>query len=423
MNDLNTSLLLKQIQVEPLLTANDKSAIYETALIYIDEYSEEYISEFSYENFHEVLRASLHEYLETLFENLLSRSTELDFSHIIDEALYMYFMCIIPRRSFNHSLRSLSQYKILKLNQQIEFLRNIPQPEQRTEGWYISRHNMITASSAWKVFGTPSSVNQIIYEKCKPYVSYATSNINTDSPLHWGQKYEPISVSVYELLYDTKIEDFGCIKDDKYPFLGASPDGINVDEKSPLFGRMLEIKNVVNREITGIPKKEYWIQMQLQMSVCKLNECDFLETKFYEYDSYNDFINDSSNNTNPLYSLNGLKKGIFICFNENDLPKYVYPPLDIAFDKLEEWLHFTIEHSPFPWIRTIYWRLDILSCVLVCRNKQWFQASIPKIQDTWSIIEKERVQGYEHRAPNRKAKTAPSNPFENKCLLVVKENY
>ena len=31
--------------------------------------------------------------------------------------------------------------------------------------------------------------------------------------------------------------------------------GINVDKKSPLFGRMLEIKNIVNREITGIPKK------------------------------------------------------------------------------------------------------------------------------------------------------------------------
>ena len=233
-------------------------------------------------------------------------------------------MCIVPRRSFAHSLRPLSNYKIRKLEQQITILRNIPQPQQRTEEWYNSRHNMITASSAWKVFGTQSSVNQLIYEKCKPYVSYATSNINTESPLHWGQKYEPVSVSLYELLYNTKVEDFGCIRDDKYSFLGASPDGINVDKSSPLFGRMLEIKNIVNREINGNPKKEYWIQMQLQMSVCKLNECDFLETKFFEYDSYNDFIKDSSDD-NQLYSKNGFRKGIFICFNENDLPKYAYP--------------------------------------------------------------------------------------------------
>ena len=30
---------------------------------------------------------------------------------------------------------------------------------------------------------------------------------------------------------------------------------------------MLEIKNPVSREITGIPKEEYWIQMQLQMEM------------------------------------------------------------------------------------------------------------------------------------------------------------
>ena len=62
-------------------------------------------------------------------------------------------------------------------------------------------------------------------------------------------------------------DDFGCIKDKNYSFLGASPDGINVDDTSPLFGRMLEIKNIVNREITGEPKKEYWIQMQMQMNI------------------------------------------------------------------------------------------------------------------------------------------------------------
>ena len=420
MNETETYFLLKQIQVDPILTKEDKSTILETALIYIDEYMEDFISTFSDENFHETLETSLQEYLEILFENVISRSTELDLNTIINQAMFTYFMCIIPRRSFVHSFRPLSEYKIRKLDQQITILRNIPQPQQRTEEWYNSRHSMITASSAWKVFGTQSSVNQLIYEKCKPYVSYATSNINTESPLHWGQKYEPVSVSVYELLYDTKVEDFGCIRDNKYPFLGASPDGINVDKTSLLFGRMLEIKNIVNREINGIPKKEYWIQMQLQMSVCKLNECDFLETKFFEYDSYNDFIEDSSDN--KLYSKNGLRKGVFICFNEHDLPKYVYPPLNLSYDELDEWINLAITESPLGWIRTIYWRLDILSCVLVCRNRQWFDVAIPKIQETWNIKEQERLYGYEHRAPNKKQKVNPTNPFENKCLLVVKQN-
>ena len=33
------------------------------------------------------------------------------------------------------------------------------------------------------------------------------------------------------------------------------------------------------------------IQMQIQMEVCELNRCDFLETRFIEYDSYDEFIN------------------------------------------------------------------------------------------------------------------------------------
>ena len=61
--------------------------------------------------------------------------------------------------------------------------------------------------------------------------------------------------------------EFGCIEHDTYPFLKASPDGINIAPKNKLYGRMLEIKNPTTRKITGTPKKEYWIQMQLQMQL------------------------------------------------------------------------------------------------------------------------------------------------------------
>ena len=104
--------------------------------------------------------------------------------------------------------------------------------------------------------------------------------------MHWGQKYEPVSVMYYETTFSTKVAEYGCIQHNNYKFLGASPDGIVSDPLLPRFGRMLEIKNIVNRDIDGIPKKEYWIQMQLQMETCDLNECDFLETRFIEYDSY-----------------------------------------------------------------------------------------------------------------------------------------
>jgi hypothetical protein len=75
------------------------------------------------------------------------------------------------------------------------------------------------------------------------------------------------------------------------------------------------------------------------------------------------------------------------------------------------------------WMKDYYWKLDIVSCVLVCRNKQWFKCNIGELEDLWRTIVAERVSGFEHRAPNRKIKTldgfaAISNSnISNKCLL------
>ena len=78
---------------------------------------------------------------------------------------------------------------------------------------------------------------------------------------------------------NTKIGEFGCIKHDKYNFIGASPDGINLPRKDESFGRDAPRNCVVNRDITGIPKEDYWIQTHLQMETCDLEYCDFLETR------------------------------------------------------------------------------------------------------------------------------------------------
>jgi hypothetical protein len=41
---------------------------------------------------------------------------------------------------------------------------------------------------------------------------------------------------------------------------------------------MVEIK-IYTTERYGIPTDNYWIQMQFQMEVCDLDECDFFETR------------------------------------------------------------------------------------------------------------------------------------------------
>ena len=133
--------------------------------------------------------------------------------------------------------------------------------------------------------------NNLIYEKCKPLKKH-TNSVNIDSAFHHGHLYEPLSTMVYEYMYDTRIGEFGCIKHKDYEFIRASPDGINIKAHNHLYGRMLEIKNPVSRVISGTPKKEYWVQMQIQMEVWDLDQCDFLETSFKEYESLDDYEKD-----------------------------------------------------------------------------------------------------------------------------------
>jgi len=170
---------------------------------------------------------------------------------------------------------------------------------------------------------------------------------------------------------------------------------------------MLEIKNIVNREITGIPKKEYWIQMQLQMEVCDLDMCDFLETKFTEYVDSSSFYSDGNEKTNKNED-----KGVILYFNTTELnPFYLYKPLNITkYEDIDKWIEEMIEiyqNKNMNWIKNIYWKLEKLSCVLVLRNKEWFKNSVKQIENVWKIIEKERISGYQHRAPNKKTKNEP----------------
>lgn len=376
-------------------------------------------------------------YTEFDFDNniLLNEDDEDDFDELIDVALELFYLHFIPPRSYLdtfHIHKSVAEK--IAMARQITNLENKPQPQQRTPEWYDFRNNLITASNAYKAFENQSTQNQLIYEKCyskqvggnksvsvtTPAPVPAPAHINVNSPLHWGQKFEPVSVMYYEDKYQTKVQDFGCIQHEKYSFIGASPDGIVTDPSLPNYGRMLEIKNPVSREIDGTPIKEYWIQMQLQMETCDLNECDFLETKFVEYDAESVFIEDGD----FLTSSKGELKGIIMYFSNSDgNPHYVYKPLQMVQEYFEEvWEPMIMEENinkGYTWIKNICWRLEEVSCVLVLRNNKWFEDNIGALQDIWTTIEKERISGYAHRAPNKRVKKTEVFESVQGCLLNV----
>ena len=105
---------------------------------------------------------------------------------------------------------------------------------------------------------------------------------NRSECLH-GIKFEDTAQKIYEHLTNTKVGEYGCIRHKTIHHLGASPDGIVIECDDPkLAGRMLEIKCLYSRKLTGIPLYKYWVQCQLQMEVCNLEYCDFFECKIDE---------------------------------------------------------------------------------------------------------------------------------------------
>jgi hypothetical protein len=102
----------------------------------------------------------------------------------------------------------------------------------------------------------------------------------------------------------------------------------------------------------------------------------------------------------------------------------VYKPLEE--DDVTKWEEdvlslYQSEKYNYTYMKFIYWKLEVFSCVLVLRNKEWFKNNIPQLEKVWKIIEQERVTGYEHRAPARKNKKDAEKPFTTTgtqgCLL------
>jgi putative phage-type endonuclease len=278
---------------------------------------------------------------------------------------------------------------------------------QGTEEWYMTRNSVITASSAWKVFGSQAQQNSLIYEKCcnEAPRNFGKKQFVTTNTMQHGHKYEPVSVLLYEYFFKTKVQGYGCIIHPRYSFLGASPDGINVDPFSSRYGRMIEVKNIVNREITGIPKEEYWIQMQIQMEVCDLETCDFIETRFNEYATEEECYSDTD-----AREYRGLI--LYFTHKENsDMSRYEYLPPTIQPTPenrvaVDEWVRYKKMEmlvDGYSLCGQQYWYLDEFSCLLVRRNREWFRAAIKKIEEVWNTIQKEKVSGYSHRAPQKKA--------------------
>jgi putative phage-type endonuclease len=389
------------------LSNNDVIEINNEIFVCIEEYISENVLEISNPLFHlniiNVVSDIIYETVQSIYTIEDYDEPYKEVFENVKEQVETYVNTIMkPPRSYIMGETVVQKQDKLGMIERIESIRNTYQPTQRTVEWYEYRHNLLTASSVSKILGSDAKKNSLIFEKCQPVMVNDNSQpINIYSPMHWGNKYEPVSLMLYEHIYKTVVEDFGCIRHRQINCLGASPDGINTDIDNNLYGRMLEIKNIVNREITGIPLEAYWVQMQTQMEVCNLDECDFFETKFNEFDSEENFY--SSNNEHTGVILHFVSIDSVVCN-----PHYVYMPLSVNKDcvSISSWIRNAVTElmDTHRLHCELFWYLEKMSCVLVPRNRKWFEKLSPKIESTWAIIENERVSGCEHRKPKTRVR-------------------
>lgn len=244
-----------------------------------------------------------------------------------------------------------------KIGKAIKDFCKIKTPEQRSLGWYEFRKKNFTASNFYKIF-SDKQLEQVLKKKFTPHknMSYKPWSLRK------GILYEDVAIKIYEKRFESKVSDFGCLPHPTINGLAASPDGIVIDPKSKRYGNMLEIKCVLTRKLNGVIPKEYWTQMQIQMEVCDLYFCDFLECQFHEKPSKEELIEELESrpgSNKPKIDYYGIliegKDDKTIIGDLNSLEKPEYP---------EDFIPIEIH----------YWYLDHMVMRTIKRNKEWFDS-------------------------------------------------
>jgi len=259
------------------------------------------------------------------------------------------------------------------------WLLTATQVEQRTPEWYQETRNMITASEVATVFKSGRTRGQLVMSKASPpaerfIASLAVPKAST-GPMDWGVRYEPVVKEFLENSLKAKIHDLGRIRHRTNPKIAASPDGLIVaSETAPeLVGRLVEIKCPSTRVIKdGEIPFEYWCQMQLQMEVCGVDACEFVEAKFVEELP----ACAPGAGADGVAQTEYLATGFISLVNKDEENKYIYHST-ASLTPAEEW---TL-------IETYPWYLLKLRRVTVPRDVNWFAQSQPAFEQFWADVE------------------------------------
>jgi putative phage-type endonuclease len=306
----------------------------------------------------------------------------------------------------------------------LEFIRNLPQPEQRTTEWFDQRKKMLTASTCAQALDENPYRNQSSDHLVLDKVGLGSSFIE-NIYVHHGKKYEQVATMIYEHLYDIQVDEFGLIPDISQPdkkkrFLGASPDGICTQYKltdrtfSKKLNTMLEIKCPYSRKIKLKGKIDgeicphyYWCQCQQQLHCCKLDKCDFWQVTLDEYFSEEELLKDSTvpeifeEQEKPLTFNKNITQGVIIQLkpldDTSEMPfkcVYIYPPhLNFTLSQYRKWVTDELSNLPdkeefknFKFDRLLYWKVKVAHNACINYDKKWFDNTLIRLRVVWKKV-------------------------------------
>ena len=235
-------------------------------------------------------------------------------------------------------------------------------------------------------------------------------------------------------------------------------------KRTKYVGRMLEIKCPYRRKILmdpnapevygphGEPIKDlkkdvkkgvcpayYWVQVQLQLECCDLDECDFWQTEIWEYEDAEDFLEDTDPEHPWLSATSKQEKGALIQIMPYDkmhdesmkymdriynFAEFIYQPkVDMTPLEVDMWLLETIKnlkwtHRGYVFESVKYYKIIQSRNITIKRDKKWIADNLPKFEEIWSYVEYFRANEDKSNLLKKYLKT-----FKTDYYKKIRENY
>ena len=204
--------------------------------------------------------------------------------------------------------------------------------------------------------------------------------------------FEDMAQRCYSQKNNIDVHEFGLLNNEKISHFGASPDGITD------IGIMVEIKCPYSRKIKEnfIPEK-YYYQIQGQLAVCELNECDYIECDFKIIDTdyeYIDYVNENN--------LGKKNHGIIAEYFDNIADEYYYIYSDALLTAEETIVNINKQmllqdNKDKKFCKLSRWVLNEMYIQRVFYNEKLWHEILPKIQEFWNKVDECRQLPIEYK--------------------------